>query len=344
MNQDNFEDAGSFPDSSLPLPGELIRKAREQRQLSLADLSERTRLTENVLDLVERDDFRAMGEPVYARGYYRKCAEVLGLNGERLIEAYEQHSGTHSPVPVIDQRPSIAYREGPGRMALGIAIGLMLLVFAICAIWLWDGDDGSQIQRSAVTESALNPPAATTAMPQQPPLEPVAQVAATQAQPTATPAMPVASPMPLQAQRPAATASPQSAIATPAAPTKRGDNENASANEPVESATASQPEDSGVDAAQLRVEIEGGDAWVEIYGQDGSKLLYKLLKPGSVRELNGPAPYRISLGRADNVRMQLNGQPLDIRAQIGAGLRAQFWLDAGGRIFEPEGSDAEDAG
>ncbi len=316
MSENEFEDASPAPMSSnLPLPGQLVRQTREQHGLSLQDLSEATRLTENVLNAVERDDFHAMGEPVYARGYYRKCAEALGLNSERLVEAYEQHSGTGSPVPTIEQRPSIAYREGPGRTALGIAVGLMLAVFLGCGLWLWSEDQTGSPGAQAAMPAMTTPQAVSV-----PAKAPVAR--------SATPApAPSAAPTAQLAQAPSATAVPVAAPQASAAP-----------------ATASpSPVASASDMTALRVEIRGGEAWVDVRDRDGSKLLYKLLQDGHVREIQGLTPFRISLGRADHVRILLGDRALDLSPQIKPGLTANFLLDGGGRMYQPEIA-AEEAG
>ncbi|MGJ8669050.1 MAG: helix-turn-helix domain-containing protein [Oceanococcus sp.] len=319
MNQDDFEQPQHAAVSNLPLPGQLVRQAREQRGLSLRELSEKTRLTENVLTAIERDDFRAMGEPVYARGYYRKCAEALSLNAGALVEAYEQHSGTASPVPTIEQRPSIAYREGPGKTALIIAVGLMLLVFLVCALWLWSEErDLETLEHSPITDRQEQLPS------DQPPqaLVPVA---------TATPELEQAEVqrdaefVPLEASSlPKSTASPAVPATSQSAPVAK----------PVQSAATATIKPAPLSGeALLRLEIAGGEAWIDIRDREGRKLLYKLLEAGNVREVQGQAPFRVSLGRADHVNLMLNGQAIDISAQLKPGLTAVFLMDASGRLY-----------
>ena len=143
----------------VPPPGPIVRRAREQRSLSVAELSARTRLSEAVIQGVENDRFEALGQPVYARGYYRKCAEVLGLNGELLVDAYEQHSGHPSPVPTIQQRPSISYREGPGPLAIAVACVALAALLGGGAWWLLLKQQGTPLARVEASE----PPPDTSA-------------------------------------------------------------------------------------------------------------------------------------------------------------------------------------
>ncbi len=127
-------DPDSRPAENTVRPGALLRQARQQKGMSLSELAAATRLSGATLTALETDDFRGLGQPVYARGYYRKCAEVLGLNVAALVNAYEAASGTDSPVPRIMQRPSIKYREGAGRT---IYLGVSLVLLAVGTAGWW---------------------------------------------------------------------------------------------------------------------------------------------------------------------------------------------------------------
>ncbi|HKY90026.1 MAG TPA: helix-turn-helix domain-containing protein, partial [Nevskiaceae bacterium] len=79
-------------------PGEAIRVARERARLSLDELAARTRLSRPVLEALEKDAFEQLLEPVYVRGYYRKCAKVLDLAEQPLIDAYQ---AMYTPPPTV---------------------------------------------------------------------------------------------------------------------------------------------------------------------------------------------------------------------------------------------------
>lgn len=363
MNQDEFATSTEPATSNLPLPGQLIYQTREQRGLSVPDLSEKTHLTENVIHAVERDDFTAMGKPVYARGYYRKCGEALGLNAERLVEAYEQHSGTGSPVPTIDQRPSIAYREGPGKVALSIAIGLMLLVFVVCGVWVLGDEDAAAPASAAPMAQNKQPvdadkPQAGKPQAVQPQVEnepanatspdpklsiPDAALAQVQDQgaashepesetgPEAAVNTGPTDQKPTQQQQPQlhTAAEQQTVVSQPKAQPAA---QKTSATEQAQS--AAQPVAAGNQNIDVQVVIAQGEAWVDIRDKDGQKLLYKLLQDGDKRTFQGRAPLQVSLGRADHVSLLINGQAVDFAAQIDKGLTANFMLNANGRPFD----------
>jgi cytoskeleton protein RodZ len=71
-----------------PSPGALLRQARERAGLGAEDLAGQLKLAKGTLEALERDDFAALSEPVYVRGYYRKIAKVLPVAENELINAY----------------------------------------------------------------------------------------------------------------------------------------------------------------------------------------------------------------------------------------------------------------
>ncbi len=317
MGSEQHDSEGAEELDRIPKPGGLIRKAREQRGLDREELSRRTRLAEAVIISLEADDYGALGQPVYARGYYRKCAEVLGLNGEVLVDAYEKRSGTDSPIPVIQQRPSIRYREGPGVWQVLLIVLLLGGLLGASAWWLLsqgavDMPDWLKGLSSAPAEAA---PVRTIVKPSPSPASPVIEQRQAEVPATAQPAGSV----PLQA--PSAPKSDQATAQQEAAAP-------AAAAEPVVS-----PAPSAQDSTpRLRIRISEGESWTEISDRSGEQLVYKLLSRGAEREVQGTPPFEVRLGRADLVRIWLDDEPLDIKSVIQPDLRARFRILGDGKV------------
>ncbi len=304
--------------SQVPRPGRVVRAARDKRGFSAQEFCELTRFSVGVLSALESDNFEALGQPVYARGYYRKCAEVLGLNRDRLVEAYEKHSGTASPVPAITQRPSIKYREGPGWFR--IALMLMLLGALLGGgLWWWIGYAQIDLRgwfRAVLPEQATvaapieSRAPAPTAAPQRPDrirTEEPAQAAAQDA----------GAERPLQDAAPAPATTPGPVVVTQAG------GRAAAAPTPA-AAVNPQP--------ALRIELRGGDSWTEISDSRGTVLIYKLLNQGHVQEVRGVPPYQVYLGRADLVQLWLDDRSVGFQSSIQPNLRARFKINQQGRI------------
>ena len=85
---------------------------------------------------LEADDFGALLEPVYVRGYYRKCARLLGLSEEGLIAAYNarvKQAQPQTPARIRLSAGSVESRSGLGRV-LGLVI--MAIIIGLLA-YLW---------------------------------------------------------------------------------------------------------------------------------------------------------------------------------------------------------------
>jgi hypothetical protein len=68
--------------------GELLRRIRESRNLTLAQLSERTRITTKHLENVEADRYSELPVTVYLRGILMNIARELGLDPLRVSRSY----------------------------------------------------------------------------------------------------------------------------------------------------------------------------------------------------------------------------------------------------------------
>ncbi|RKG87509.1 helix-turn-helix domain-containing protein [Corallococcus terminator] len=68
--------------------GELLRRVREARSLSIQQLADRTRISVRHLENVEADRYTALPPPVYLRGILMNLARELGLDPLRVSKSY----------------------------------------------------------------------------------------------------------------------------------------------------------------------------------------------------------------------------------------------------------------
>ena len=69
--------------------GETLAVARQRAGLSVAQVSERTRIRETIIRGIEDDDYSTCGGDFYARGHIRAIAKVVGTDSEPLIREYD---------------------------------------------------------------------------------------------------------------------------------------------------------------------------------------------------------------------------------------------------------------
>jgi transcriptional regulator with XRE-family HTH domain len=68
--------------------GEELRKHREQRQISLASISEITRISEKMLESIEAGKFSVVPQ-AYIRAFLRAYARAIGLDGDETLRRYD---------------------------------------------------------------------------------------------------------------------------------------------------------------------------------------------------------------------------------------------------------------
>jgi cytoskeletal protein RodZ len=70
--------------------GVLLREAREARGMSLADVSEITKIRSKYLEAIERGEFAAIPGEVYLKGFIRNYADCVGLDGGQVVARYNE--------------------------------------------------------------------------------------------------------------------------------------------------------------------------------------------------------------------------------------------------------------
>ena len=73
--------------------GSQLRAAREHLGITVSAAAAATHLKLLVIDAMERDDYRKLIAPPYAKGFYRMYCGYLGLDPEPFIESYMQGIG-----------------------------------------------------------------------------------------------------------------------------------------------------------------------------------------------------------------------------------------------------------
>ena len=70
--------------------GETLAQSRQRAGLSVARVSEQTRIRETIIRGVEDDDYSACGGDFYARGHIRAIAQAVGTDPGPLIREYDR--------------------------------------------------------------------------------------------------------------------------------------------------------------------------------------------------------------------------------------------------------------
>lgn len=272
--------------------GQTLRESREAQGIPLEDVAVRLRLMQRQVEAMETDDFASLGQPVFARGFVRNYARLLGLVPETLLARME---GAPEEQPMVSQAelpPQHAWLSSPWLILLLLALLLLLAIPVGLYLWLNSGTDETPDSPAPAAQSSSRPMPA-----------PVAET-------SATPSSPV-----LQA----APSSPVSPAAPPVVPSQADE-----ADQPAEAAAPAEPR---IVPAGSVLHLEfGEESWTEIKDASGRMLLRQLNPAGSSVDVRGQPPFDLVIGNASGARMSYNGRPIDLKPFIDVTV-ARFTLE-----------------
>ncbi|UYG07313.1 RodZ domain-containing protein [Halomonas sp. M4R1S46] len=327
------------PDAFAPQasPGELLRREREAMELSREEVAEALNLRPAVIDGLERDSYEEVPIVTYRRGYLRSYANLLGIDADQVLAAYQARFGSDdterkvTPVHVVNKPPS---RLGAWMFRLATLVVIAGLV-GLTLMW-WQSRGGSQpptpgdnapvavdsLDGTTTTitqgggEAADEPdPAAATSAPEADDdataseEAPAAEAASTEAAPTAA--------------GDAAPSSPAADAGEAAGAAAVPDDEATAATPEAEAAPAD--EAPAPDAGVLRLTFNE-QSWTEIFDATNQRVFVGLQEPGTTARVEGEPPFRLTVGNATGVELVWRGESVDLASRAGANNVARFTL------------------
>ncbi len=109
--------------------GDTLAEARRQAGLTLAQVSQQTRIRESIIRSIEQGDFSSCGGDFYARGHIRSIAGVVGADPVALIREYDEEHGAPGGMraaQIFEPATPIRIRE-PRRLHLGRVLAVLVL-------------------------------------------------------------------------------------------------------------------------------------------------------------------------------------------------------------------------
>ena len=81
--------------------GERMKKIREERRLSFAEVSKSTKIQSKYLEYLEEGEYMKLPADVYVKGFLRSYAAFAGLSETNLIKQFEREKGIHKNIKKI---------------------------------------------------------------------------------------------------------------------------------------------------------------------------------------------------------------------------------------------------
>lgn len=130
-----------------PGVGAILRAAREARGLSVQDAAQQLRLMNRQIVAMENEDFASLGQPVFARGFVRNYARMLGLDIAAILHA--MGGARAEPVELIATPPLVLPGKWftSGWLIAGMVLLLLVTVLPI-GLYAWLSSDAEEVTRS----------------------------------------------------------------------------------------------------------------------------------------------------------------------------------------------------
>jgi cytoskeleton protein RodZ len=285
--------------AAMQTPGAMLEHERSRQGLSVQQAAEGLHLDPWIIEAIEANRFLALGAPVYAKGYLRKYATLLGLAPEVVVARYDALTDTlpvPTPVPVITTTPP-QRPKWPKYLAWALLAAVVIAIAALAYEFLWPMLEGAGI--SSVQSTVTAPPES-------------ANVAA-------APVAIASGPEPASEARGRETAP---TLASAEAST-------AGAAVPVAS---NAPAVTTASADSMRLTLAFSDSsWVEIYDAAGQRLLYDIGQPGQARTVTGAPPLTVVIGVVAAVKVQVNDRDIVVPRRANRD-SARFTVNADGSV------------
>ena len=324
--------------------GAALRTAREERGLGVPEVASALKVPVIVVTNIEDEKFDELPARVFARAYLRRYAELVGLDPQRVLWAYDQKTDPGRTEEAETRR----LRGVSGSMATFVREmkarhwqswvfgGTVVLFSALAGLFLWfawpsdapmapapageptevavgdtaqpasSADDAVPDEASEpVSDETIEPRADESLAQGEPPVADSASAPVPDRSPTGAPESALGA---RTAVPPDASSDSSPAAAPNGSPDGRPDSpSNAPEGEPValSNPLTYVPGDEHVLAFQF-----AQDSWVEVIDASGARLHQDLERAEDRLEVRGVAPFTITLGYAPGVHLEYNGEPV----------------------------------
>ena len=140
----------------MPTVGQYLRELREERKMSVEEVSRATRVPMASVERIETDRFDELPGEVFVRGFLKSYARSLGIPSDEVLARYTASRRVAWVTPLPISAPSKPARGR--RLGVAVAFVLLLILFtlAISIVLKPRSDDMPQeLSRAAETCSVL---------------------------------------------------------------------------------------------------------------------------------------------------------------------------------------------
>ncbi|NIK68897.1 RodZ domain-containing protein [Paenibacillus sp. BK720] len=148
--------------------GALLRKAREERGLTLDDVQEITKIRKRYLEAIESGDHSVLPGTFYLRAFVKNYCDAVGLDADEVLRLYQHEipaSVTDQIVEAVPARQPKRVRTRSSERISKLGFNIMMwsfLILIVVVVWVYfvnqKADDPDEIDNTNITDQASPAP------------------------------------------------------------------------------------------------------------------------------------------------------------------------------------------
>jgi cytoskeletal protein RodZ len=305
--------------------GSLLKSYREKNGHDIYEVAEALCLSPEIVKSLEKENFDALPEPPYIRGYLRSYAKFAGIDSQEIIDLYEQQRGADPQDLEYHFKPNNGDLNKPAISATTLRLGLigtLLVILASISMipavnsWMtdtWEGFSKQTAQKNyAGKDNKLRMAENQVEIPAPLPGDEAEETLLKDSSTTATESVDTTKGESTSVTDKTAEQNSEATV------DKKTDQQNKTDNDPENN--TNNDED-----ADKKTEDEGGtklrfvfktDVWMRIKDKD-KKVVFEGLSPaGTEKELRLQIPITFRIGNAKGIEIYIEGKYFDITNRI----------------------------
>jgi cytoskeleton protein RodZ len=263
-----------------PTLGRRLREAREEKGMTIPEVATQLRLTKDMVQCLETDQWDKMRGRIYARGYFVSYVKFLGLPYDVMMAVFDaEYSATEPALKLSQHGQPVQSKTFPWMLLVS---SLIVLAMVILAYLQWQNN---QQQLAAVAEQSAES----------------AEQAGVEDE---------------QLVEPFETEQESVVEQTPEIDADSDNLDEIAAMElesqqtPATESTIPESESSDI-AVTLQIQFQQ-ECWVEIRNGDAGVLISKVMRAGESLQYESSQPFDVLLGRADAATVTYNNEAVNL--------------------------------
>ncbi len=111
--------------------GEKLRQAREERDISISEVAEQTRISALYLEAIEKNDYRTLPGGIFNKGFVKSFAKYVGVDEHEALQDYAKIAASEEAASPDSEsgryRPEVLTDERRGSMLPTIIFAVLIL-------------------------------------------------------------------------------------------------------------------------------------------------------------------------------------------------------------------------